>query len=291
MNMSNNNLKLFCAVVKNKSITKTANKLFISQPAISKAIKNLEDELQIKLFYRDKGKGIYLTNAGEKIFLLASQMEEIENKIYQTAYIENNFLGGTLRVASIPIITTVILSSVFKMFREQYPHVKIELVEGTASEVRQAVLEHRVDFGLSTSPFQDLDTKRILLDKMCAIYNQPFPKELNLYEGNAEKLIFCHAGQETAMEILHSYKGIHFEKSFIVEQPETVVKFVENGYGVGIISDFVLSSINQDLIYKADIEPKIEIEIGMIAINFSDLGPAAAKMVEIIETQISSQFE
>lgn len=286
MGMSINNLKLFCAVAKNRSVTKTASELFISQPAISKTIKNLEDELQIKLFYRDKGKGLYLTNVGKKILQLASQIEEIENKIYQTAYIENNFLGGTLRVASIPVITTVILSSVFKKFKEQYPHVKVELIEGTASEVRQAVLEHRVDFGLSTSPFQDLDTRLILVDKMCAINNQPILKTLNLCEERAEKLIFCHAGQETAMEILHSYKGINFEKSFIVEQPETVVKFVESGYGVGIISDFVLSSINQALIYKVDIEPKIEIEIGIIAINFSDLSPAAIKMKEIIEAEI-----
>lgn len=286
MDMLNNSLKLFCAVAKNQSITKTANELFISQPAISKSIKNLEDELQIKLFHRDKRKGLYLTNAGERIFLLANQMEEIENKIYQIAYEENNFLSGTIRIASIPIITTVMLSSVLKKFKEQYPLVKIELIEGTTSEVRKAVLEHRADFGLSTSPFQDLDTKLILLDKMCAISSQPFSRKIDLYEEHTENLIFCHAGQETAIEILHSYSDIHFEKSFIVQQPEAVVKFVENGYGIGIISDFVLSSVAKSSVYKTDIEPKIEIQIGIIAINFSDLSPAAIKMKEIIEEQI-----
>lgn len=290
MGMSNNNLKIFSAVAKNKSITKTANELFVSQPAISKAIKTLEEELQIKLFHRDKRKGLYLTSAGEKILLLVSQMEDIENKIYQTAYAENNFLGGTVKIASIPIITTMILSSAFKEFREKYPLVKVELIEGTTSEVRAAVLEHKVDFGLSTSPFQELDTKFMLLDKMCAISSQPLSKKVNLYKEPAENLIFCHAGQETAMEVLHSYNNIHFEKSFIVKQPETVVKFVENGHGIGIISDFVLSSINQHYIYKAEIEPEIEIEIGMTAINFSELSPAAAKMKETIEEQISSQF-
>lgn len=80
----------------------------------------MEDELQIKLFHRDKGKGIYLTNVGKKIFLLASQMEEIENKIYQTDYIENNFLGGTLRIGSIPIIITMILSSALKALKRGF---------------------------------------------------------------------------------------------------------------------------------------------------------------------------
>lgn len=122
------------------------------------------------------------------------------------------------------------------------------------------------------------------MDKMCVINNRPISKILNFYEEQAEKLIFCHAGQETAMEILHSYKGINFEKSFIVEQPETVVKFVEKGYGLGIISEFVLSSINQDLIYRSDIYSKIEIEIAMIALNFLDISPTAIKMKEIIES-------
>lgn len=291
MGMTNNNLKIFLNVAKSKSITKTANELFVSQPVISKAIKNLEEELQIRLFHRDKRKGLSLTDAGEKILLLASQMEEIENKIYQTAYAENNFLGGTVKIASLPIITTMILASVFQIFREKYPLVKIELIEGTASEVRKAVLEHRVDFGLSTSPFQDLDTKFLLLDKMCAISNQPLPPKINLKEEPAEHLIFCHAGQETAMEILHSCNNINFARSFIVKQPETVIKFVEKGQGIGIISDFVLASINPAHIYKTEIEPTIEIEIGMIAIHFSDLSPAAAKMKEIIEKQISSQAD
>ncbi len=288
MAISNNNLKIFYAVAQNKSITKTANELFVSQPAISKAIKNLENELQVKLFHRDKRNGLYLTNVGEKILLLASQMEDIENKIYQTAYAENNFLGGTIRIASIPIITTMILAPALKNFKEKYPLVKIELIEGTTSEVRDAVLEHRVDFGLSTSPFQDLDTEFMLLDKMCAISNQPLFQKINLYKEPGENLIFCQAGQETAMEVLHSYNDIHFDKSFTVKQPETVVKFVEKGHGIGIISEFVLSSISQNSIYKTDIEPKIEIEIGMIAINFSDLSPAAAKMKKIIEEEISS---
>ncbi|WP_420543255.1 LysR family transcriptional regulator [Streptococcus equinus] len=276
-----NNLKIFTIVAKHKSITKAAKELFVSQPAVSKAIKNLEDELQVKLFQRDKRNGLYLTNVGEKILLLARQMEEFENKIFQTAYSENNLLSGQIKIASIPIITTMILVPIFKIFKEKYPFVNIELMEGTTAEVREAILEHRVDFGLSTSPFQDLEVKFLLTDKMCAISKQKRSHEINLYNEPAENLIFCQAGQETAMEILHSHK-IDFSKSFIVKQPETAVKFVEENYGLGVISEFVLSSISTKNIYQIDITPKIEIELGIVATDFSTLSPSASKMVEMI---------
>lgn len=276
-----NNLKIFTIVAKHKSITKAAKELFVSQPAVSKAIKNLENELQVKLFQRDKRNGLYLTNVGEKILLLARQMEEFENKIFQTAYSENNLLSGQIKIASIPIITTMILVPIFKIFKEKYPFVNIELMEGTTAEVREAILEHRVDFGLSTSPFQDLEVKFLLTDKMCAISKQKRSHEINLYNEPAENLIFCQAGQETAMEILHSHK-IDFSKSFIVKQPETAVKFVEENYGLGVISEFVLSSISTKNIYQIDITPKIEIELGIVATDFSTLSPSASKMVEMI---------
>ncbi|MEX2784281.1 LysR family transcriptional regulator [Streptococcus sp. H49] len=282
------NLKTFITVAKNKSFTKTAKELFVSQPAVSKAIKNLEEELQVKLFQRDKRKGLNLTNVGKEILLYARQMENLENKIYQAIYLENNLLSGQIRVAALPIITTMILVPIFKIFKEKYPLVNIELIEGTAFEVREAVLNHHVDFGLSTSPFQDLETKFLLTDKMCAISSQKLSNEINLYNQAAENLIFCQAGQETAMEILHSY-NISFDRSFIVKQPETAVKFVEENYGIGIISEFVLSSISQKSIHKIDISPKIEIEFGIVATDFSDLSPSASKMVEMIANQFHQQ--
>ncbi|MDO4556643.1 MAG: LysR family transcriptional regulator, partial [Lachnospiraceae bacterium] len=127
MIMMNNNLRIFIQVAEKGSFTATANELFISQPAISRAIRSLEDELKLKLFYRDKRNGLILTDAGNKILIQARQMADIENRIYQTAFRENNFLGGKVRIASMPIITSVILSKVFYNFRQKYPFVTLEL--------------------------------------------------------------------------------------------------------------------------------------------------------------------
>ena len=151
MIMMNNNLRIFIQVAERGSFTQVANELYISQPAISRAVKALEDELKVKLFFRDKRSGLILTDAGEKILKLARQMADTENRIYQTAFRENNFLGGKVRVASMPILTSVILSKVFYQFRKKYPYVTVELLEGSSAEIRKAVEEHQVDFGLTSS--------------------------------------------------------------------------------------------------------------------------------------------
>lgn len=80
MVMSINNLKSFSVVAKNNSITKTTEAIYISQPAVSKAIKNIENELHVKLFYRNKHNGLKITEIGEKFLLLAREMITTEEK-------------------------------------------------------------------------------------------------------------------------------------------------------------------------------------------------------------------
>lgn len=108
MVMKLNLLKIFITVVEKGSFTEAAQVLYISQPAISKAIKNLEEDLNVTLFKRDKRKGLLLTDIGEKVLVLARQMLDIENRIYQTTFRENNFFGGKIKIASIPVMSTTI---------------------------------------------------------------------------------------------------------------------------------------------------------------------------------------
>ena len=125
MGMLNHNVKVFLRVAEKGSITAVADELFISQPAVSKAIKQLEAELQMKLFHRSKKSGLMLTDAGAEIQRLARQMEDLENRMYQTSFCSNNFVGCKVKVASMPTLTSVIMSQVLKRFKATYPEVTV----------------------------------------------------------------------------------------------------------------------------------------------------------------------
>lgn len=284
MVMSNHNLRIFISVAEKGSFTATANELFITQPAISRAIKALEDELNLKLFHRDKRTGLILTDAGQKVLILARQMLDMENRIYQTAFRENNFLGGKVRIASMPILTSVILSKVFYAFQNKYPYVTLELMEGNTPEIKKAVEEHQVDFGLTASPFDELDSHVVLKDRMVAISKDPVSSNVPIDLRNTEnKYIFCRAGYVTVIEELRKDK-IKLPGSFVVQQAETVINFVEQKNGIGIISEFVLNATPNSLI-RLPITPSIEMDFGLIAHDLNDLTPVATELINMVKEE------
>ena len=85
MIMLNNNLHIFITAAQTGSLTEAAKKLYVSQPAISQAIKKLE-ELDVKLFIRSKRSSLILTDFGKEILVLANQMYDLENRLYQSAF-------------------------------------------------------------------------------------------------------------------------------------------------------------------------------------------------------------
>jgi len=283
--MNINNLKIFISVADEKSITEAANKLYVSQPAISKAIKNLEDELSVKLFQRDKRNGLIITDVGEKILLLARQLVNLENKIYQTAFRDNNFLGSKLKIGSIVTASTVILSKALPIFRRKYPFVSVELLEGSSNEVQKMVEEHVVDFGIGISPFGDLDYQILIEDKMIGVIADEQTHAIIDLKEEQSNLIICKSGQESVINQLNKDPKIRFNESLVVQNAETVVNMVNNGVGKGVISEFVLSSVTHDLTI-CDIYPQVRMQIGLIAHSFDDLTPVASEFIRIIHTVV-----
>lgn len=288
--MLTHNLRIFLKVADFCSITETANALYISQPAVSKAIQSLEKELKLKLFYRDKKNGMILTEAGNKILLLARQMEELENRIYQTAFKENNFIGGKLRIASVPITTTVLLPKILYRFKETYPYVAVEIKEGSPVAVKKMVEEHIADFALSYAPFGNLNSEILFKDEMVAIL--PPNKTVKFVDliNNAENLIFCRAGLETVLKQLPSERKIDFSRSLLVQNAETVVRMVEEKNGIGIISKFTLSSIPHSL-QICPITPTLDIQIGLIANDLNDLTPVAQAFTRMLRELCNKLIE
>ena len=282
--MLTHNLKIFIEVANKGSATEVANELYISQPAISKAIRGLEEQLNVKLFHRDKRSGLILTDVGHKILLLAQQMLDLENHIYQTAYQENNFIGGKLKVASFPIATSMILSKALRQFRQKFPLVSVELFDCDPKTVLKLVDEHTVDFGISASPFGALEHEALLTDRMVGIYppDGPSYEKIDLY-GDTSNLIFCDAGRKTSTEIINGSKPIRFSDSLIVQNHETVVHMVQQGNGVGVIAEFTLNSIPNDL-PRCPVYPPIEMEIALAAPSFQDLTPVAAEFIRVIKS-------
>ena len=278
MIMLNNNLRIFITAAELESLTEAAKKLYISQPAISQAIKKLEEELNVKLFVRNKRNKLTLTDVGKEILALAYKMADLENRLYQTAYEENHLMGGIVRVATVPVGASLILSRVLPIFKKQFPGVSVELLEGAPLEVKNMVLNYQVDLGITTSPYMGMQHKPLLKDRMISISRDKAEK-IDLRK-DTSNLVLCRVAHNSLIEQLAG-QNIDLSHSLIVEAASTQINMIAEGNGKGVISELMLSTIPNELV-RGTVLPKMEMEISLIAHDFEELSTAAKEISKMI---------
>lgn len=278
MLLLNNNLRIFITVAELQSLTEAAKKLYISQPAVSQAIRKLEEELAVKLFIRNKRSKLKLTETGKEILALAYQMADLENRLYQTAYAENHMMAGTVRVATVPLGVSIILSRILPIFKKQFPQVNVELLEGNPLEVKRMVQNFQADLGISTSPYLDLEHRLLMKDRMISV-SQNEAMNLDLKK-EIPDLILCRVAYESITEQLAG-RNIDLSHALVVEAASTQLNMIANGNGNGIVSELMLSTIPNELI-RGIVTPTMEMEISLIAHSFEDLSTSAKEIAKMI---------
>lgn len=140
-------LKVFYTVAQRLSFTKAASELFITQPAVTKHIKELEHQLNQQLFKRN-GNNIALTTAGkilekyaEKIF---QTYTELETELAQL----NNLEAGTLHIGASTTVAQTILPKLLAMFKKTYPKVTFNFIQANTDQISQLVLAEKIDIAI-----------------------------------------------------------------------------------------------------------------------------------------------
>lgn len=141
--------RVFMEVAANLSFSKAAQVLFITQPAISKHVKALEDQYKVPLFER-KGNSILLTEAGKKLNEYLLQAKDIERKVeYELSILSNmSQAAGHLRLGASTTIALYILPPILSGFQREYANVHVQLVNRNSEYILNALLNHEVDIGI-----------------------------------------------------------------------------------------------------------------------------------------------
>lgn len=137
--------KIFTAVASCGSVTTAAEKLNLTQPAVTMQLRKLEQELDTALV-EGRGRGIQLTEAGAYLYKHGESLFKHEQMIEQKF---QTFLAGqqTIKLAASYISTNYVLPNVMAMYQKRYPTTKFELSLGNVRSVKERILQHEVDFG------------------------------------------------------------------------------------------------------------------------------------------------
>ena len=204
-------LHIFLTVANRLSFSKAADELHITQPAITRHIKQLEDHFDQKLFER-KGNSIDLTHAG---IVLLQHCKELF-KLHKSLQFDMNALidetQGILRIAASTTIAQYLLPEVLAKFHKKFPKVKVTLLNANTSIVEKEVLEQNVEIGFieGSSKNRELAYNPFLKDEIVLVvakghqlYNA---KAIDFYDLKGAPMILREKGSGTLEFILNTLK-------------------------------------------------------------------------------------
>lgn len=168
--MSDFRLKVFQAVAKNLSFTKASQELFISQPAITKHVQELETTYQTRLFDR-QGSRISLTESGKLLLEHCERILEGYKRLEYEMHLLHNEYIGELKLGASTTIAQYVLPAMLGSFIGKFPQVGLSLMNGNSREIEAALQEHRIDLGLVEGVFRlpNLKYTTFLQDELVAV--------------------------------------------------------------------------------------------------------------------------
>lgn len=234
-------IRTFLLVVEHKNFSIVAEMLDISQPAVSKQIKTLEDELGVVLVHRDS---VEPTEAGRLVYRKGKELLAAWEQLADECHSLQGELSGVLRIGTSTIPGSYLVPAILRNFRERYPRVEVRLSVHDSDEVLGRLRDGFLDVGvLGKKPEGDhLAAHVVATDRMLLI--GPVDSEEVDGFGDLKKLpfIFREEGSGTwqaAKEGLLKWGGSLHELHSVaeVDSTEAVVALVEAGFGYSFVSD------------------------------------------------------
>lgn len=288
--------RLFNVVSRNKSFSKAAEELFMTQSAVSQGISRLEKALETQLFYRTS-KGVVLTNEGkllnDHINSALGIISVAENKIIDLKMLKI----GELRIGVGDTISRYFLLPYLENFHAQYPGIKLRILNGTTSEILSFIKSGGVDVGICNLPIYDEQLQVI----PCKVIHDIFVcgekyKDLTLspisFEGLMElPLIFLEKQSNSRMYVERFLKKKGFQVSPVFELGsfDLVMDFARINLGVScVIREFSEEYLKKGILYEVKLEEEIPSRnIGIVNLKSVPLSPGAEKFVESIKDDLT----
>ncbi|NLC69536.1 MAG: LysR family transcriptional regulator, partial [Clostridiaceae bacterium] len=258
--------KVFYHVVKSGSISKASQELFISQPAVSQAIKKLESRLGGQLFARVP-KGITLTPEGEVLFKYIEQGYNMillaESKFMETI----NLDMGVIRIGASDMTLRYFLLPYLEEFHRKYPKVRIKVTNGPSPETVNFLKTGAIDFGVVSLPlanYEAIDILEVMEIQDCFVANQNFAelksKVISIRELAKYPVIMLEKNTSTRRyidEYLSSH-SISLNPEFELATSDLIVEFARIGLGIScVVRNFAAESIENGTLFEINMEEKI----------------------------------
>ena len=249
------------AVRRNLNLTETAKALYTSQPGISKAILELEEELGVDIFARHGKRLKRVTEPGRQVL---KSIEIILREVNNLKRIGEEFSkqdAGTLSIATTHTQARYVLPTPVAQLRKRFPKVHVSLHQGTPEQVAQMLLEDQAEIGLATETLSHLDELVTLpcyewqhVAVMPADHPLAQVEHLTLEQLAAEPLISYHPAFTGRTKIDHAFELKQLKPTVVLEaiDADVIKTYVRLGLGVGLLAEMAVREDppNSELVWR-----------------------------------------
>lgn len=266
MNVNFELYRIFYEVAKEKNITKAAEKLLISQPAVSKSIKNLETQLGGKLFIRTK-KGVVLTEEGNVFYNYIKHAIEYINNAESKFTDLVSLESGTIKIGVNTTLTKEFLIPYLQEFHDLHPKINIQIHTGLTTTLVNKLKNGLIDIVVLNLPFnKEKEVKIIPCQKVHDVfvvgqrYKNLANKMIDLKDLNNYPLILQHEVSNTR-KFLNNFcktQNVTLKPSITLASYSLVSEFTKIGLGIGYATkEYINDKINNKELYILNVNPKI----------------------------------
>ncbi len=285
-----NLIKVFLTVYECKSILRASQRLYISQPAVTKSIKRLEEFLGGKLFVRTP-KGVIPTTEGEQFNSACyNSMQILENGINRFSELAN-LESGTLNIGSSSTIIRKILMPFINEYSKKFPSIKITVTDANSEKLIKYLKNGTIDLAILNMPIQDDENfvvTPLIKTHDCFISSIKYKRQhLTKKQLQKEKLILQKrpSSNRDYFEKMCEYNNINLLPSYEIGSLGLITDFVSQNMGIAYtIKEFVQTELDQGKIKILDTDfVSLPRDISIITLKTATNSFACNKFIEMLK--------
>ena len=292
MNTDYNLYKIFLYLFEEKSISKTASKLYVSQPAISYSLKELESQLGYTLFYRNS-KGIEPTTEAKELYSYISTAFTILKDAEEHIKNLNNLNIGCIRIGIPSYLGSFFLADVVGDFHKTYPGIQFEIIEDSVSNMLEMLETRKLDLAFGPLP---IDVKKTIQKIVLSKYKNCFAYYKDTFTGSSiSKLegllkypvLLPNKSSSVRLKLDELLESKNMKLNVLMESSsvDTLLEMTRRGLGIGYFTENILKS-QKDADHFEMIKVSEDLPATDICCLYMEdfLTAGARKFVEMIQT-------
>ena len=292
MNINFELYKVFYHAAEKLSFTRAAEALFVTQSSVSQSIKQLESQLDVLLFVRNR-RNMQLTAEGKQLFDHISQAFHQIKTGERTLEGLRKMEGGDVHIGASDTICRYFLLEHIKTFHNTYPKVRIKITNQPSMKTLEDVATGRLDFGVVNLP-EGIEESRVSITRIKAFkevaiatdrWRHELPENPSVTDLSSFPLISLTPNTHTRRYLDAFFRGLgeRFSPEFELESVDLIVDFVRIGLGIGFVMEEALSETDLEQIHVVDLKEELPSRsIGMVSRKAGGLSIATGHLRDIL---------